>query len=167
MAFRLCGAWVLILILAIRTNGESTESKESTPDKPETDKQIEATPTVKLDPYVVDKRPPKLCFGVSLAVWRSNTTGKVVAIYIKRVKPGSDADKAGFGPGTRIYQIEGKPVEEMSASFEDGNDLNRIFINRKLGARITVEAQPKGSTTRKTAVLMERVYENARYRWFD
>lgn len=115
-----------------------------------------AGPVVKLEPYVINELPPKLCFGVSLSVWENANTGKVMAIYINKVKAQSDAEAAGFGPRTRIYRINGNPVEEMSASFNGDSELNRIFINRKIGEKITVEAVPEGGTTSKTVTLMER-----------
>lgn len=153
----------VIGLLALGLLGVARAESDSPKDKnPETAASKEQTtaapgPAVKLEPYVVDELPPKLCFGVSLSVWKNANTGKVMAIYINKVKAKSDAEVAGFGARTRIYRINGKPVEEMSASFNDDSELNRIFINRKLGEKITVEAVPEGSNQSKTVTLMERI----------
>lgn len=124
-------------------------------------------PLIVLEPYTVNEKPPPLCFGVSLSVWQNVKNGKIIALYITKVKKGSDALKAGLGARTRIHKIDRVPVEELTASFEHGGDLNRIFINRKLSEKITIEAQPEGSLTTKTVVLKERPNFNARVRWND
>lgn len=124
-------------------------------------------PLIMLEPYTVNEKPPPLCFGVSLSVWENVNTGKIMALYITKVKEGSDALEAGLGARTRIHKINGVPVEELTASFENDGDLNRIFINRKLSDRITIEAQPEGSLTAKTVVLVERPNFKSKIRWID
>ena len=148
-------ALALCLLGVVRAESDSPKESLETA-APEDPVVATAGPVVELAPYAINEVPPKLCFGVSLSVWKNGNTGKVMAIYINKVKAKSDAEAAGFGPRTRIYRINGKPVEEMSATFNGDSDLNRIFINRKFGAKITVEAVPEGATTSKTATLVER-----------
>jgi hypothetical protein len=161
----------LLILLSAPVSNAGSEAEKSEPSaaqaSPKDDQPVTAGPVIKLAPYVVEEPPPHLCFGVSLSVWKNVATGKVTAIYINRVKEGSDALEAGFGPRTRIYRINGKPVEEMSASFNNGNELNQIFINRKIGEKITVEAVPEGSNTSKTVTLMERSIVNLKFRSID
>jgi hypothetical protein len=155
LGFGLCfTASALVLNAGSETENNGKQAAEASP---EHNQPVATGPLIKLEPYLANEAPPKLCFGVSLSVWENANTGKVMAIYITRVKEKSDALEAGFGPRTRNYRIDGKPVEEMSASFNDDSELNRLFINRKLGAKITVEAVPEGSNTSKTVTLMERV----------
>ena len=87
----------------------------------------------------------------------SEADNLVTAMYIDKVKPDSDAEENGFGPRTRIYRIDGKPVEEMKATFNGDSELNKLFINRKVGSKIVVEAIPEGAFESKTVTLVEKM----------
>lgn len=75
---------------------------------------------------------------------------------VRSVKPESDADREGFAPRARILSLDGKPVEEMDATFEKGSDLHRIFINRKRGDKLVVELIDEGYQYPRTVTLVER-----------
>ncbi len=125
------------------------------------------SPVIKLDAFTVEDAPPKLCFGVSLSLWKNGHTGLVTAIYINKVKHGSSAEEHGLGPRTRIYRINDQPVEEMVASFNGDTELNKLFINRKIGSKITVEAQPEGAFEAKTVTLVEKMNLNVEINIWD
>ncbi len=122
---------------------------------------------IKLEAFTIEETPPPLCFGVSLSVWKNSHTGLVTAIYVDKVKPGSSAEEHGFGPRTRIYRINDQPVEEMVASFNGDTKLNKIFIDRKIGSKITVEAIPEGAFEAKTVTLVEKMKLNVEIRVWD
>jgi len=113
-------------------------------------------PVVVLEPYAVLGEAPKLSFGIGLDIWKDGSTNKVSAIYLGKVKPGSDAALAGLGPRTRIDRIDGKPVEEFAASLLKGSDLNRVFINRKLGDKVVLEVLLEGQTKTMIVTLTEK-----------
>lgn len=109
-----------------------------------------------LDVHEVLTAPPKLAFGLALEVWRDNTSGKILNLYVTKVRPGSSAADEGLKPRTRIDRIDGRPVEQLTASFLKDGDLNTFFVNRKLGAKITLEILIEGQTQTKTVVLTEK-----------
>jgi hypothetical protein len=113
-------------------------------------------PVVVLEPYAVLGEAPKLSFGVSLEIWKVGSTNQVSAIYLGKLKPGSDAQLAGLGPRTRIDRIDGKPVEEFAATLSKGSELNRVFINRKLGDKVVLEVLPEGQTKTRIVTLTEK-----------
>ena len=131
----------------------------------ETEQPLPARPpAIMLQAYTIEEAPPKLCFGVSLSLWKDANTGLVTAIYIDKVKSGSDAAENGFGPRTRIYSINGNPVEDMRATFNGDSELNKIFINRKNGSKIVVEGTPEGTSEIRTVILIERINSNVKFR---
>ena len=107
-----------------------------------------AKPVVKLEPMEVLGEPPKLSFGISLQIWQDSLTGNVSTIYITGVKKDSDAEKQGLKPFTQITRIDGRPVQSYLASLKSTSDLGKIFINRKLGAKVALEVLPVGSSRR-------------------
>lgn len=94
-------------------------------------------------------------FGLALAVWKDGNTGKVSAIYVSAVKPGSPAEAAGLGPRTRIEAIDGKPVTEMDATYRPGGDLHRAFINRRIGDKVTLLVRTEGQPEPRLVTLEE------------
>lgn len=111
---------------------------------------------VTLHVHEVLTAPPKLCFGLALEVWKDNATSRIMNLYVTKVRPGSSAAEEGIKPRTRIDRIDGQPVEQLTGSFLKGGDLNKFFINRKLGAKIVLEILPEGGTQPKTVVLTEK-----------
>ncbi len=97
-----------------------------------------------------------MSFGLKLSVWRDNNTGKVMRIYIDRTSKNSDAKELNLGPRTRIYHINGQPVEELVASFNNDTVLRDVFIDRDLGDKVTLEILREHSLERETVVLTEK-----------
>jgi C-terminal processing protease CtpA/Prc len=96
---------------------------------------------------------PKLSFGLSLDVWKNNHTQKVSAIYVRGVKFGSSAARTGLCARTRIYSIDGAPVEDFAASFFRGTELYRKFVDRHEGDRVVLEVAVPGEGTTKFVTL--------------
>ena len=71
---------------------------------------------------------------------------------------GVDADarlpRAGLGTLTTIRKIDGRPVQEFVATFDNGSDLNRALVNRKPGDRITLEVLDVGATRPRMVTLV-------------
>ena len=89
----------------------------------------------------------KLSFGLSLSIWEDPATKKVKAVYVSKVKSGSPADVAGITPMARIWCINGQSVEEFATSFKSGSALNRLLVDRKNGAKLTLEFCPVGGSS--------------------
>ncbi len=99
---------------------------------------------------------PKLSFGLSLDVWKDNVTGRVTSIVVTAVKAGSDAELAGIVEQTKIYEIDGRPVQDYAASFMKGTELNGIFVNRKNGAAVALVIGVPGKAETRRVTVTER-----------
>lgn len=112
-------------------------------------------PPVTMQKYVVNDKH-LLCFGVAIELWEDKNTQRVLAMYVKAVQPESMAELEGLAPGTRIFGIEGIPVEDFTATFGEGSELNRIFLNRKNGDRVTLEVKMEGKRGTKFVTLVQK-----------
>ncbi len=147
----------IVILTAVPLSALAAEpAKETPPPAQPSPPPAKEERLVTLNVHQVLAAPPKLCFGLALGAWKDNATGKIVNLYVTKVRPGSSADDAGLKPRTRIDRIDGLPVEQLTASFLKGGDLNKFFINRKLGDKIVLEVLPEGSTRPKTVVLTEK-----------
>ena len=108
----------------------------------------------KAGPFQLNQKR-KLAFGLGLNFWTKGSTRKVAAIYVSEVWPQSGAASQGLQEGTRIYSINGKAVDEFSGDFEAGTDLNRIFLHRRSGDRVTLEISTQRLGERKFVTLVE------------
>lgn len=126
-----------------------------------------AEPIVKLEPMEVLGEPPKLSFGISLQIWQDSLTGNVSTIYITGVKKDSEAEKQGLKPFTQITRIDGRPVQSYLASLKSTSELGKIFINRKVGAKVALEVLSTDSPKPKTVVLVEPSKFNVGFRTLD
>lgn len=147
------GALFLVFCVFVATARSSETEDPKTADAPP---PAPTGPLIVLEPFSVTDQPPKLCFGIALEVWSNGNNGKVTSIYIKKVKPHSHAEELGLGPRTRIDRIDGVPVEELTASFNNDTVLNKTFINRKIGDRVTLEVLLDGTLKTKTVTLIEK-----------
>ena len=95
---------------------------------------------VQMEKFVVNDKH-LLCFGLGIEFWEDKNTGQVLAMYVKAVAPDSMAEHEGMVPGTRIYGIEGIGVENFLATFAAGSELNKLFVDRKSGDRVTLEVK--------------------------
>lgn len=108
---------------------------------------------VVLDPIQVSGRT-YLSFDFSLALVRNGS--QVVWATVTAVKPNSEASAAGLTPMTRIVAINGKEIQDFEASLSHGSELHALLINRKPGARITLDVLLNGYGERKTLTLIKR-----------
>lgn len=154
----LFGAAVLFAAPAVLAKESSDQpAQKKPPDSAPSAKSAQATeqqPVVKMQPFQVTEKQPKLSFGMALSVWTNSVTKQITAIYVTRVKPGSDAGKVGIGPYTRIERIDGKAVEDMKPAFGYGTELNKAFVNRKTGDKLTLTVVLPGSTSPITVCLV-------------
>jgi hypothetical protein len=112
-------------------------------------------PPVTMQKYVVNDKH-LLCFGLAIELWEDKNTQRVLAMYVKAVQPESMAELEGLAPGTRIFGIEGIPVEDFQATFGEGSELNKIFLNRKNGDRVTLEIKLQDRRGTKFVTLVQR-----------
>lgn len=95
-------------------------------------------PPVQLEKFTVNDRH-LLCFGLGLELWEDKYTHRVLAMYVKAVQPESMAEQEGITPGARIFGLNGLAVDNFQATFGEGSELNRLFLNRKNGDHVTLE----------------------------
>ncbi len=116
-------------------------------------------PPVKMDKFVTRAKPMQ-CFGIAIELWENKATQLVFEMYVRDVQSGSMAEDAGIVPGTRIYGINGIAVENLTATFLRGSELNRIFFDRPEGDRVTLEVKLPGKRGTKFVTLVEHKARN-------
>ncbi len=109
---------------------------------------------MQLEKFVVNDKH-LLCFGVALTLWENQNTHRVMAMYVKQVQPDSMAEEKGLRPGTRIWTIDGMPVEDFPASFAPESELGIKFLNRKRGETIVLEIKVEGERTTQFVTLTQ------------
>jgi C-terminal processing protease CtpA/Prc len=112
-------------------------------------------PAVTMDKFTVASKHLQ-SFGIALEFWENKSTQRVMEMYIKEVQQGSMAEDKGLTKGTRIFEIDGIPVDSFDATFAVGSDLNKIFIDRKNGDRVTLEVKIPGTHGLRTVTLIEQ-----------
>jgi hypothetical protein len=110
--------------------------------------------TIVLPPVAVMGKPIG-SFGISVRVLRSEATQRALLITVIDVRPDSDAQRKGIGPGTEILSIDGIDAHEFRATFAYGSDLNAKLLQRRPGDRITLEILPIGTPKPKFVTLVE------------
>jgi hypothetical protein len=118
------------------------------------DPKADNHPPVKMERFVVNDKH-LLCFGIALELWDDKNSERVMAMYVKAVAPGSMAEQEGIVPGTRIYTIEGIPVENFEATFRAGSELNKLFVDRQSGDHVTLEVKFLGKWGTKFITLVQ------------
>ena len=98
---------------------------------------------VQLERFVVSEKH-QLSFGMAITLWEDKNTGRVLAMYVKQVQPDSMTEQLGIRPGTRIWTIDGVPVENFDATFDVASELGQKFVNRQRGASIVREFKVEG-----------------------
>lgn len=116
--------------------------------------QTHAGGPIILKPVTVTAKPLG-SYGLSVRVKWNSETAMVESILIDQVLPDSPAARAGLGTLTTIRKIDGRPVQEFVATFDNGSDLNRALVNRKPGDRITLEVLDVGATRPRMVTLVE------------
>jgi hypothetical protein len=106
----------------------------------------------------------KLSFGFGLRVMRIENPRIVLEITVDRVKTGSDAERKGLKPGSRVVSINGRDVSGYEATFVNGSELNRLFVDRPEGASVTMEVLVPGKKKIQKLTIVRRslLYEPPR-----
>ena len=60
-------------------------------------------------------------------------------IFITKVHPGTDADKAGLQEGDEIVKLDGEPVKGLDPRIVKDSPLGRILLNRTPGEALNLE----------------------------
>lgn len=92
-----------------------------------------------LEPVKI-KGSPIISFAIDIAVYADPKTKKVNRIFISRVHPDTDAEKAGLQPGDEIVKLDGVSVKELDCEVSRESALGRIFLNRTPGDPLKLEA---------------------------
>jgi len=91
-----------------------------------------------LEPFKI-KGSPVISFAIDITVYADPETKKVNRIFISRVLPDSDAEKAGLQAGDEIVKLDGITVKELDAVVSINSPLGRIFLNRRPGEPLKLE----------------------------
>ena len=145
----------LILVLLWPLSGPAAaEGKLATgnPDRPATTTD---EPTVVLEPMKVNG-DTRLSFGFGLKVMRIEQTRLILAMEVDRVQAGSEAERKGLKPGSKIVSINGRDVSSYEATFVYGSELNRIFVDRPQGASVTLQVLIPGMKKVQKMTIVRR-----------
>jgi C-terminal processing protease CtpA/Prc len=115
---------------------------------------MDSRTSVVLSPFVVSTKPIG-SFGLSVKATTDGFSAKIAELTILDVIPHTDADRKGLGRLTRILSIDGRSVNEFTASFNQGTDLNSKLIGRKRGDSIRLEVLILGARKPKKVTLTE------------
>jgi len=153
-------AW-LALILVLPGSGRA-EAGTATPAASAPAEAANAQPLV-MDAMTV-YGDTKLAFGFGLQVVRIENPRAVLQMVVGRVQAGSDAERKGLKPGSRVIAIDGRDVASYEATFVYGSELNRIFVDRPEGAHVTLQVIAPGKKKPQKLTIVRRtlLYEPAR-----
>ena len=110
---------------------------------------------IKLDPFVITEST-QLSFQFSIRITRSQPMNQLVAMYVDRVLPGSNAEEVRLMPGAMIISIDGKPVTQFEATFRSGSELSKILVGRREGDEVTLVVVDPDETRQKKIVVTRR-----------
>jgi membrane-associated protease RseP (regulator of RpoE activity) len=112
-------------------------------------------PTVVLEPMMV-YGDTRLSFGFGIKVMRIEKTHLVLEMLVDRVQVGSEAERKGLKMGSKIVSIEGKDVAFYEATFVQGSELNRIFVDRPQGSSVTLQVLIPGKNKVQKVTIVRR-----------
>jgi S1-C subfamily serine protease len=148
---KLCAVLIAASMASIASGTDTPPPTEAKHDEP-----------VMMDSVSVDAvYSPKQSFGFTMYVRKNNRRGMVHSITVVQVEPGTEAARKGLGPRVRINRINGKAVEDFTASFVAGSELNEVFTNRRDGDRVVLEIAIPGQTETKIVKLVQHAPSNS------
>lgn len=120
------------LLLALVCLATVSGKNESPPAAPAQDKVLV------LEPLKIHGSPI-ISFAIDITVYATPETKKVNRIFISRVLPDTDAEKAGLKAGDEIVKLDGVPVKEFDAVVSVESPLGRVLLNRDPGVPLKLE----------------------------
>lgn len=128
------------------------------PAKPVIPPPAEKEKAIELEPFKVHEKPI-ISFAVDIVVRNDPATGRVTRIFITRVLPRTDAERAGLREGDEIVSLDGVAVKGLDATVAAGSPLGRFLLGRDPGDTLTF-----GVVMRRTreCTLRAAVQENSR-----
>jgi hypothetical protein len=94
---------------------------------------------------------PIISFAIDITIYAQPKTRKVDRIFIARVLPDSDAERAGLQKGDEIVKLDGVSVKEYDAIVSIESPLGRVLLNRTPGDPLKMEViarRPQSFTLR-------------------
>lgn len=82
---------------------------------------------------------PIISFAIDITVYADPETKKVSRIFIARVLPDTDADKAGLKAGDEIVKMDGTAVKDFDAVVSIDSPLGKTLLNRAVGDPLRLE----------------------------
>lgn len=128
-------------------------SKENSPPPLTSDKVLV------LDPIKI-QGSPIISFAIDIAVYADPETKKVDRIFIKRVLPDTDAERAGLQAGDEIVKLDDVSVKEFDAVVSVETPLGQILLNRKPGEPLKLEVIAR--RTQQFTVRAQRGWDGPR-----
>ncbi|MDQ5977328.1 MAG: hypothetical protein QG602_300 [Verrucomicrobiota bacterium] len=139
----------LVLLLPVAVHGK---------DGPQPAVPREKDKAIELEPFKIHEKPI-ISFAVDIVVRTDPATGSVTRIFITRVLPRTDAERAGLREGDEIVSLDGVAVKGLDATVAAGSPLGRFLLGRDPGDSLKF-----GVVMRRTqeCTLRAAVQENTR-----
>lgn len=93
---------------------------------------------VVLDPVRISGSPI-ISFSIDIVVYAEPKTKKVNRIFIERVLPDSDAERAGLRQGDEIVKLDGVAAKEFDAAVSVETPLGQKLLKRTPGETLKIE----------------------------
>ena len=93
---------------------------------------------LKLEPLKI-RENAIIAFALDIVIYVEPDNKKVTHIFITKVHPGTDADKAGLQEGDEIVKLDGEPVKGLDPRIVKDSPLGRILLNRTPGEALNLE----------------------------
>lgn len=93
---------------------------------------------VVLDPVKITGSPV-ISFSIDIVVYAEPKTKKVNRIFIERVLPDSDAERAGLQQGDEIVKLDGVAAKEFDAAVSIETPLGQKLLKRTPGESLKIE----------------------------
>jgi S1-C subfamily serine protease len=95
-----------------------------------------------LDPIKI-QGSPIISFAIDITVYADPETKKVNRIFVARVLPGTDAERAGLQVGDEIVKLDDMAVNEFDAVVSVETPLGKLLLNRKSGESLKLEVMAR------------------------
>lgn len=93
---------------------------------------------LELEPMKIHEKPI-ISFAIDIVIYAGADNKAVTRIFITRVLPGTDAERAGLRQGDEILKLDGAPVKGMDPVVAAESPLGRLLLNRPPGDSMKFE----------------------------